>query len=138
MTNADATRGISVFLRQFARFSVVGLSAAAIYFLITSLLHQHAGLSVPVAGSTAFVLVAAMTYVLHHGWTFRSGRSHLAALPRFIGGALGAMAINYFAVSYGARSLLLSQTEALILGAGLVIGWNFLLSRFWIFLDSSA
>jgi putative flippase GtrA len=120
---------------RLIRFGTVGLFATGIYFTIIVFLHQHAGVSVPEAATASFVLVAAMNYLLHYFWTFRSHRSHVSAVPRFIGTSVSAMAINYGVVALGIRWLALPQTVILLVGIVLVVIWNYLMSRFWVFAE---
>ena len=119
------------------RYGVVGVFGGGIYLVGTSILHQHAQLSVPAAATALFVPVVVINYVLHYSWTFQSRRPHGSAVPRFLGTAVVAMAINYLVVSSGTRWFRLSQTAVLVFGVLIVVAWNYLLSRFWVFVDRS-
>ena len=122
---------------QLIRFGVVGGVATIVYFVATRSLQYYAGLSTPTAASISFALVVALNYVLHYAWTFRSSEPHLRTLPRFLGTSFGGLAINYVAVLGATSWLQMSQSEGLLLGVGLVVMWNYLLARFWVFVDRS-
>lgn len=67
-----------------ARFAVVGVSGAAVYFLLLRALVEGAGIAPLAASSFAFVLVVIENYLLHRHWTFASRVPHRQALPRFV------------------------------------------------------
>lgn len=76
-----------------ARFAVVGLSGAAVYYALLWSLVELGGVPPLGASSIAFVLVVGENYLLHRRWTFASRAAHRQALPRFAlmaccGGAL--------------------------------------------------
>lgn len=122
-------------LAYMLRFGIVGLLATGIYLVSTRILQQHTGLPVQVAASISFVIVVAMNYWLHHSWTFRSTRPHVSALPRFIAVSAGGFLINYLVVLMGSHWLSNAETLVLLVGVAAVVGWNYLLSRFWVFLE---
>jgi putative flippase GtrA len=117
------------------RFGIVGLLATGIYLLCTKLLQLYAGAPVAVAASVSFVIVVAMNYVLHYSWTFRSTQPHAVALPRFLIVSTGGLIINYLVVLLGSRWFAQGEILVLLMGVAAVVGWNYLLSRFWVFFD---
>jgi putative flippase GtrA len=116
-------------------FGAVGILATGIYIVATLLLRKYGRLSVPLAASISFILVVATNYALHYSWTFRSAKSHTTTAPRFIGTSVGGMIINTATVTIGARCSTLPQNALLLLGVGLVVIWNYLLARFWVFTE---
>lgn len=126
---------MSRFVGELARFGVVGTIGALIYLVSTTALSQHAGLPLAIAAAVSFVLVVAINYVLHYFWTFKSMQSHLAAAPRFLGTAAGGLALNSGFLLLGSHLNLLSPTALLLSGICLVVAWNYLLSKFWVFMD---
>lgn len=122
-------------LAQLARFVAVGSLAAVIYILGTGFLREHTKLSVPVAASAVFALVVTINYVLHYFWTFRCTRTHGNALPRFLGVATGALVLNFAAVLLMSRLVPQSHIIPLLCGIGLVVVWNYAMSKFWVFID---
>jgi putative flippase GtrA len=124
-------------LSQLVRFGLVGTLGAGVYFLSTALLMRYCRWSFVASASTSFVLVVAMNYVLHYSWTFRSKRPHSSAVVRFLGTSVGGMAINSGFLFLGARFATLPQSVLLLTGACLVVLWNYLVSRFWVFTESA-
>jgi len=120
---------------RLARFAVVGLFGATLYGVGTGLLHQCAGMALPLAASLSFVLVVATNYVLHYWWTFESDRPHADTIGRFLGMVCGGMTLNYLTLAVGTRWLALPQTMVLSLGMVVVVAWNYGLSRYWVFLS---
>lgn len=121
---------------QLVRYAVVGISATGVYLLCVHLLREYGGLPMTAAASIAFVVVVMMNYVLHYYWTFESSRPHVSSIPRFIVTSTGGMIINLTVVSLGAPLLPQAPTLVLLAGCGIVVAWNYLMSRFWVFLDS--
>lgn len=119
-----------------ARFGVVGVSTAGLYFLCARLLNQYGGVSIPAAASVSFVPAVAFNYALHYRWTFRSRERHSRTLPRFLSTSLSALIINYIAVACATRGLHFPRTEALLFGAVLVMTWNYALARMWVFVGA--
>lgn len=132
-SSADNGGGNPV-VAQMIRFGLVGLCATGTYFVSTLLLHRYVPLSLPVAAAVSFAVVVAMNYVAHYSWTFRSDRAHAAAIPRFLATSVGGLAINTVVVALGGRWPGARQTTILLVGAVVVMIWNYLLSRFWVFI----
>jgi putative flippase GtrA len=131
--NLFAVRPSVVF--QMIRFCVVGLLTTGLYFAATIVAHRFAHLSLAVAASLSYVFLATMNYLLHYSWTFHSSRRHSVAAPSFVGAAAVGMAINYAAVTLSKRWLLIPQSTALWVGVTLVLAWNYLVGRLWVFMD---
>ena len=123
-------------MRRAIRFGVVGSLTAGIYLVGTQMLHEYVQLSVSVAATVLFVPAVVVNYILHYSWTFRSSTSHENAAPKFFGAALGAIGINYLVVALGTRWLQFSQIFVLLISGLIVVVWNYLLSRFWVFVDT--
>ena len=117
------------------RFTIVGVFGAAIYLLGTKALHKYTGLSVSVAATVLFVVVVVVNYLLHYSWSFRSRRPHGWTAPRFLGVAIGAVMINYTIVTAGTHWFRAPQTLVLVVAGIAVVAWNYLMSRFWVFVD---
>jgi putative flippase GtrA len=124
-------------LAEFSRFGAVGVLSTALYLLSTMLLGRFAHLTVAAAAGASFLFVVTINYLLHYSWTFRSDRPHSSTLPRFIATAISGMAINSAVLLLGARYQILQPVPLLLLGVCLVVVWNFLLSKFWVFIDAS-
>lgn len=120
---------------QLARFATVGVVATGLYLSYTHLLERYVGMQSPIAACVAFLLVVTTNYALHYSWTFRSDRPHASTIPRFISTSLGGLAINYAVVECGTRWLSVPKTWILLLGVALVVIWNYVLSRLWVFVS---
>jgi putative flippase GtrA len=120
---------------QVARFGAVGMFTTGMYGGSTYLLHQFVLLSLPLAASISYVLASTINYALHHSWTFQSSRGHASAAPRFFATAIAGMTINYAVVMLSQHSLLLPQALALFVGVSAVFAWNYLIARFWVFVQ---
>lgn len=119
------------------RFSAVGAFSMSLYLGGTLLIYRYLRLPLNAAATVCFVFIVSLNYWLHYSWTFRSRRSHFASVPRFICASVGGMVINNITVSLGMTWTVLPMTVVLLSGAGLVVVWNYLLSRFWIFGECS-
>lgn len=118
---------------EVVRFGLAGLMGTGVYVMATLMLERYSGLSAPLCGSVAFALVVAGNYCVHRTWTFRSNRGHLQAAPRFVVTSVGGLALNGLILSILARWTSFSQGEALVIGIGVVLMWNYLLNRVWVF-----
>ncbi len=119
--------------RRLLKFSLVGILATFVYYLVLWSMVELINIPVLVASSVAFILVTVENYLLHHKWTFRSTNAHSNAFPRFVLMSGGGFTINWFVMFAGtefwAINYLLVQAVAIVM----VIAWNFVLSHFWIF-----
>ena len=133
--------GIEAFMRRnttaasLLRFGAVGLLTTGIYLVGTYLLNRFGSLSMPLATSISYALAAALNYALHYSWTFRSDRPHASALPRFFGTAGCGAILNYATVTLSQNWLALPKTSAVSVGVGVVLLWNYLIGRFWVFVQ---
>ena len=119
-------------LGQFMKFAVVGgLAAAVHYSVLVALVSAGAMGPVPASG-VGFLVSATFNYWLNYRYTFRSGRSHAAAAPRFAAVATAGLAINQVVVAVligHVAHYLLAQ----IVATACVMVWNFVLGRIWTF-----
>jgi putative flippase GtrA len=79
---------------QFARFIAIGLVNTAIGFGIFAALQLGAGWSPFAANLTGYAVGWLVSYTLNRRFTFRSGRSHGSAVPRFVFVAALAFGLN--------------------------------------------
>jgi putative flippase GtrA len=107
-----------------ARFALVGLSGAAVYFALLRGLVELGNVRPLIASSFAFALVVVENYLLHRRWTFASRVPHRQALPRFVVMACCGGTVNGTVMAVFLRlgwHYLLAQTMAL----AVVIACNF-------------
>jgi len=121
-----------VLLRQFIKFTGVGLIATAIHYAILTLgVMLGAG---PVwASSLGFVLSALVNYDLNRRHTFRSDRRHREALPRFAAVAGVGLLLNAAIMGLATGALHWHFLLAQVMATGLVLLWNFSINRVWTF-----
>lgn len=127
-----------LFACQLMRFGLVGVIGAGVYFLATLLLVRYRGWSVVSGASVSFVLVISINYLLHYSWTFRSRRPHSSATVRFVVASVGGMVINSGFLFLGPRLVEWSPEALLLTGVCLVVLWNYLMARFWVFTDADS
>ena len=120
---------------QIARFIVVGLVTALVYYGLLVLAVEGAGLGPVMASSLCYVFAVMVNYWLHYHWTFTATAGHSLVVSRYIlmlcGGFFLNISFMYIGVSIMGWNYLLVQTAAI----ALIAGWNFVLSSLWVFRD---
>lgn len=116
---------------QLIRYGICGLFCTSVYVVITHALHEYLKVPLSLAASMAFIIASAISYALQYSWTFRSRRKHLSAIPRYILSVTSGLAINYVTVAFADRWL--PSMPSLFLGIILVVIWNYVASRIWVF-----
>ncbi len=115
------------------RFLCVGGSATALqYALLIGLVHVAAWAPLT-ASVTSYALSTLYNYLANHRLTFRSSRSHLSALPRFLLIALAGLGLNAAIMWLGHERWHLHYLMAQLLATATTLGWNFAASRRWAF-----
>jgi putative flippase GtrA len=103
------------------------------HYLLLVLLVEAAGADAVAASGSGFLAGAIVNYLLNRHYTFRSGRRHREALPRFLAVASGTMLLNmlimYILHSIVGAHYLVAQIAATA-GALFV---NFGINRRWTF-----
>lgn len=123
---------------QFARFSGVGVMGAVAHYSVLIGAVEVAGLS-PVAGAMmGAVAGATVIYVLTRLYVFRTRRSHLSAIARFLATAAGSAALNGGLMALLVTVLALPYLPAQLAVTALLSIGNFLASRHWTFRDPAA
>ena len=126
-------RGREAQLRELLRFGSVGLASSAIYFGLLWVFTALTPWPTAVRGTLAYGIGIAFNYVLQKSFTFRSGRRHQQAGPRYAVIHLGGMLINggllWLGVDVAGWNYLLVQIAAI----GVVTIWSYLGQRFWAF-----
>ncbi|MGR9108871.1 MAG: GtrA family protein [Gammaproteobacteria bacterium] len=127
------TNSVQHITGQFLRFATVGGIATAVHYLILITLVQGLGANPVWASGIGFVIGATFNYVLNYRFTFRSNAKHRHAVVKFLlvaglGLVLNSLAMLVFIVHLGLFYLL-----AQVLATSLVLLWNFLGNRLWVF-----
>jgi putative flippase GtrA len=121
---------------QFLRFAAVGAVTTAVQYVVLWLGVAAFPSSAALASAAGYALGVALGYVFNYLVTFRSGRSHRAAMPRYIvvfgvGWCINAGLMTLLVHGWG-WNLWLSQVIATAVG----LLWNFSGSRWWTFRQS--
>ncbi|MBU2366792.1 MAG: GtrA family protein [Alphaproteobacteria bacterium] len=121
---------------EIAKFVIVGgvntCCSLSVIFFASAIL----GCSPYVANLLGYIVGVCFSYLMNRTWTFRSSRSHQAAIPRFL---------IVFAVSYACNLLtlhmlmdIIGEFPAQLAGAAIYVGVSFVGSRLFTFTDRRA
>lgn len=118
--------------RQFVRFAAVGVAATSVHYAILIALKEWAGTGPVLATTAGYAVGAVVSYTLNRRFTFEVRPAYGAGLVKFLGvifvGALINALIVALLVAAGAHYLV-----AQVIATGLVLIWNFLVSRALVF-----
>lgn len=129
----DLLRGRQAQLRELGRFASVGLASSAIYFALLWLCTVLTGWPAGVCGTIAYASGIAFNYVLQKSFTFKSGKRHHQAGPRYAVIHLGGMLLNGGFLWLGVDLAGWSYIPVQIVATGVVTVWSYLGQRFWAF-----
>jgi putative flippase GtrA len=118
---------------RFLRFCAVGAVATGIQYVILFALVATTPLLPEIASGIGFFVSALANYQMNRRLTFRSGRPHTQAMPRFFLLVLCGLGLNSLVLSLGYRVLGLPLLLAQIVATGFVLLWNFTGSQIWVF-----
>jgi putative flippase GtrA len=118
---------------RLVRFALVGGVGTVAYYVALWVMVEKLNVGVLTATSIAFALVVTENYVLHYHWTYVSSEDHLAALPKFIGMSVAGFFINWAMMFVGVAQLSLNYLAVQAVAIAVVVAWNYVLSRWWIF-----
>jgi putative flippase GtrA len=113
----------------------VGLAGTLAHYALLMLLVEALAVPAVAASIAGALLGATVNYYLNHRYTFKSSASHIATAPKFfviagfgfvLNGAVMWVAVDKLAVHY-----IVGQVVASLI----VLLWNFLGSRIWVFQD---
>ena len=68
---------------KVARFLVVGVGCAFLYFVLTWVLQVRGGFPPFLATAAAYLISFGVAYLLQRTWTFQSEAAHTVTLPRY-------------------------------------------------------
>ena len=123
---------------QFFRFASVGAFATVLHIAVALALALI--MSTFAANLGGFLAAFGFSYLGHQRFTFRIARqsaAHARRLPRFLATALSAMLLSQL-VLLALEGVGLTQSLALVMAALVIPPYSFLLSRIWVFHESSA
>jgi putative flippase GtrA len=117
----------------FLRFCAVGLLATALHYAVLFALARGLDVLPELATSVGFVLSTALNYLLNRRYTFRSRRRHQSALPRFLAVVALGVLLNALVLSVCYRVFGLGLLASQVIATLVVLVWNFLGHRHWVF-----
>ncbi|MFC1662931.1 GtrA family protein [Patescibacteria group bacterium] len=127
----------NVTVRQFIKFSMVGVSNTIIdfslYLLLTRIFHIH----FLIANALAFVIAVTWSYTANKMWTFRDTSNRMTAqftkfiIINLVGLGLAEGILSVLVIYFGLWDILSKFIAVLI-----VVFWNFWANRHWTFKDS--
>ncbi|MCP5382054.1 MAG: GtrA family protein [Kordiimonadaceae bacterium] len=120
--------------KEFIKFTAVGLLSTALHYTVLVIMVELISLS-PVMGTMiGYICGAILNYLLNLRYTFRSDAQHKKALPKFILMVATGFIINTTIMYlFGFIPYLLRQ----IIATAVVFIWNFIVGKFWIFLNET-
>lgn len=119
---------------RMARFLVVGVGCALLYFALVWALQARSGFPPFLATATAYLISFGIAYVLQRAWTFQSSASHTVTLPRYaavqaLAALLTAGSTQAIAHYYPSSSSMVIAAVSTVLAGTL----SFVLSSTWVF-----
>lgn len=120
--------------RQVLRFGIVGVVSAAGEFGLLILLVEKFGLGYMQANFIAFCFVVIANYIASRLWIFGAGSfSKGVEFVSFFVVVLIGLGINQLSMYFWVESFALDYRLAKILALALVIIWNFLAKKYFVF-----
>ena len=113
------------------RFALVGTSGVIVNSAALAALHGGLGLPLLLASALAVEIAIIHNFVWNNRWTFGQRRISLARFARFNAVSLGGLAIATGTLHLLVRGFGLYYLLANLIGIGLAMTWNFLLSQYW-------
>lgn len=118
---------------QFLRYASAGAIGTGLHYAVLIALVQLARADAVAASTAGAVCGALVNYALNHRFTFASGKSHAAAMPRFAFVAVAGVALNALVMGgvlalFGPHYLV-----AQVIATGAVLAAGFLANRAWTF-----
>lgn len=121
-------------IRQFAKFSIVGVVNTVTSFTVYVLMIQQAGLDPLLANVIAFIVAVTASFFLNKAWTFRDhGKVYVRQYTTFFvisGIGLGISTVILF-ILY--TVLHIHYITSFLIAAAVVVFWNFTANRTWTF-----
>lgn len=134
-------------IKQIIKFSFVGIINTLIDFGVLNLLIQIFHWSVLPANTLSFSLAVTNSYFLNKYWTFRDSMPvNVRQFSGFILISLVGLGLSNLLIYYGIQfiethefnfSYAWQYNIAKGISAAIVLLWNFITSKFWIFYDRS-
>lgn len=126
--------GQSSAMREFAKFVIVGTLTTLLDWSIYFLLTRVFGLFYLLAKATAFIAAALNSYYLNRLWTFESRQKKIALeLGKFFLVSGFGLLLNTAILHWVVENLHLGDLIGLLIATIVVLSWNFLANKLWVF-----
>lgn len=119
-------------LRELVMFLVIGGTGAVAYTAL-NVFFTTSGISPSLSIAITLALLIPPVYALQHRLTFRSGRNHLSAFPRYVGTQLFGNVIAIAVAIAVPDPIKQHPVTAFILISAIVAAINYGILKFWAF-----
>lgn len=119
-------------LRELILFLIIG-GTGAIAYTALNYMFTNAGIAPAISIALTLVVLIPPVYYLQHRLTFRSGRNHLSAFPRYVGAQLFGNVIAIAVAVAVPGPIKANPLPAYILIAMIVAAINYGILKFWAF-----
>ncbi len=123
-------------VRQPIVFGVVGVSLAAIYFVMAYVGSSGLGLEPAIASGSAYVLMIPLAYFAHRVITFRSSAVHRVAFPRFVVTSCLGVALSWVIPYLALHLFAAPRWLAFLAVCAIVPALSFVTTRAWVFVGT--
>lgn len=121
-------------LKQFIKFSLVGLLNTAIHYGVFYVTYTYMGIYHLLASTIGFCLAVTNSYIVNRFWTFKTrGSKKRREFPKFITVNLLTLSINLGSMALLVERLAMDPRVAQLASIGLTLSINFLGNKFWTF-----
>jgi putative flippase GtrA len=123
-------------IHQFAKFCIIGVVNTLVDFGIYFLLTRFTGLRdyIYVANTISFIIAATSSYYANRSWTFQiETKPEIREAAKFYGTAVSGFIINMATFFVCVSIFGWFDLFGKILATAVAIGWNFLVTKFWVF-----
>ena len=119
-------------MRELVLFLIIG-GAGAIAYTALNYMFTRAGIRPSLSIALTLVVLIPPVYYLQHRLTFRSGRNHLSAFPRYAGAQLFGNIIAMAIAEAVPEPIRANPLRAFILISMIVAAINYSILKFWAF-----
>ena len=119
-------------MRELVLFLIIG-GAGAIAYTALNYMFTRAGIRPSLSIALTLVVLIPPVYYLQHRLTFRSGRNHLSAFPRYAGAQLFGNIIAMALAEAVPEPIRANPLRAFILISMIVAAINYSILKFWAF-----
>ncbi len=124
-------------LREVVLFLAIGGTGAILYTAL-NVMFTTSGVRPSLSIAFTLALLVPPVYYLQHRLTFKSGRNHLSAFPRYVGAQLFGNIIAIFVAELFPAPIKAHPITAFVLISAVVAALNYGILKFWAFRHSPA